>query len=137
LLVPDAPPENVTATAKSSTEINVLWDPPPVDKQNGIITKYKVSYWKTVSQSVTVKYVTGTSTPLDNLEMYTFYTINVQAYTSAGGGNISSNIMTRTMEGRKYNNIFSIQFGKVKHHQFIDSRIHYYDEYNAQVQYMS
>lgn len=42
--VPSAPPMNVTLEAASSTSVIVRWEPPPKEKQNGVITGYKVRY---------------------------------------------------------------------------------------------
>ncbi|KAF4526119.1 hypothetical protein B566_EDAN007613 [Ephemera danica] len=42
--MPDEAPQNVTLEAASSQSIIVRWEPPPVSKQNGIITGYKIRY---------------------------------------------------------------------------------------------
>lgn len=42
--VPGAPPRNVTAEATSTHSVLVQWSPPPVDRQNGVITGYKLRY---------------------------------------------------------------------------------------------
>lgn len=40
--VPTAPPQNVAIQSATATQLDVTWDPPPVDAQNGDIQGYKV-----------------------------------------------------------------------------------------------
>lgn len=42
-LVPTAPPQNVVVQSSTATQLDVTWDPPPLDAQNGDIQGYKVS----------------------------------------------------------------------------------------------
>lgn len=42
--VPTAPPQNVVIQAATATQLDVTWDPPPVDAQNGDIQGYKVRF---------------------------------------------------------------------------------------------
>jgi hypothetical protein len=44
--VPSAAPVDVRAAALDSRSIKVTWNPPPVDKHNGKITKYVIKYQK-------------------------------------------------------------------------------------------
>lgn len=41
---PSAPPTNVRVTAKNATALNVHWNPPPLDTQNGKLSGYKVKH---------------------------------------------------------------------------------------------
>lgn len=41
--VPTAPPQNVVVQSSTATQLDVTWDPPPLDAQNGDIQGYKVS----------------------------------------------------------------------------------------------
>ena len=43
-LVPSQPPKNVNAMAVTSQSILVLWNPPPLSDQNGVLTGYKILY---------------------------------------------------------------------------------------------
>lgn len=43
LLVPTSPPQNVVVQSSTATQLDVTWDPPPLDAQNGDIQGYKVS----------------------------------------------------------------------------------------------
>lgn len=40
--MPTAPPQNVAIQSATATQLDVTWDPPPVDAQNGDIQGYKV-----------------------------------------------------------------------------------------------
>lgn len=42
--VPTAPPQNVAIQSATATQLDVTWDPPPVDAQNGDIQGYKVRF---------------------------------------------------------------------------------------------
>lgn len=43
ILVPTAPPQNVVIQSSTATQLDVTWDPPPLDAQNGDIQGYKVT----------------------------------------------------------------------------------------------
>lgn len=43
ILVPTSPPQNVVVQSSTATQLDVMWDPPPLDAQNGDIQGYKVS----------------------------------------------------------------------------------------------
>lgn len=40
--VPTAPPQNVAIQTATATQLDVTWEPPPEDAQNGDIQGYKV-----------------------------------------------------------------------------------------------
>lgn len=42
--VPTAPPQNVAILSATATQLDVTWDPPPEDAQNGDIQGYKVIF---------------------------------------------------------------------------------------------
>ena len=103
---PDAAPENVSATALSSTEIEVSWKQVPYCDQNGVITMYEIKYepW----ECELIQYI-NTNSPvlamnLTGLEEYVEYDITVRAYTSEGPGPYSDPPVTeRTLEnGKKF-----------------------------------
>ncbi len=94
----------MTASASSSTTIEVTWDiVPPID-QNGIITMYEVLYQPLetfdgaiMTQTMNVS-GSAMSVVLSDLEEFVNYTISVRAYTSVGAGNYSSEITVLTLE---------------------------------------
>ena len=101
---PSSPPSNVMATATSPTSIMVTWDVvPPID-QNGVITMYEVLYEpletfnRAIMSNTTTVDGTATAVNLTGLEEYVNYTISVRAYTSAGEGPYSTEIIESTAE---------------------------------------
>lgn len=42
VLVPTSPPQSVVVQSSTATQLDVTWDPPPLDAQNGDIQGYKV-----------------------------------------------------------------------------------------------
>ncbi len=98
----------MTASASSSTTIEVTWDiVPPID-QNGNITMYEVLYQSLetfdgaiMTQTMIVMSPDITSLTLMSLEEYVIYNISVRAYTSAGPGVYSEGTEERTFEDGK------------------------------------
>ena len=106
---PASPPDSVTATVMSSTEILVRWDiVPPID-QNGIITMYEVLYepQETFGGTIGSSMMTAsqTSTLITGLQEFVSYDISVRAYTSIGEGPYSGEIVATTLEDSEYRNI--------------------------------
>lgn len=110
--VPSAPPLNLRAEAKSSTEISVAWDAPERDHWNGILLGYYVGYQMSLMpealeinptmgfsfKTVEVRSHYGGETVLSNLNKYTEYHIIVQAYTSQGSGPPTKEVSVQTLE---------------------------------------
>ena len=99
--VPATPPQNVQATAISSTEIMVTWGEIPGLDQNGIITDYEVQIEPLqfpADISVDLLTTTSLSIVVIGLQEYVFYNINVRAYTSVGPGPYSDPVTERTFE---------------------------------------
>ena len=85
------PPQNVVATALSSTEIEVSWEEVPAIDQNGIIIMYEVQYEPLQTFGVLLIQTVNITAPatmmnLTDLEEYVEYNITVRAYTSVGPG---------------------------------------------------
>ena len=104
IVVPNAPPANVTGNNVTSTSIFVQWDEVPADNQNGIIVNYTVTYEKVPSVNPGTKIVIAprTNATLTGLEKYTNYSITVFASTAKGGGSRSDPIIVITDEDSKY-----------------------------------
>ena len=103
--VPATPPQNVQATAISSTEIMVTWDEIPGLDQNGIITDYEVQIEPLDFPAdifVDLLNTTTLSIVVTGLEEYVFYNISVRAYTSVGPGPYSDPVTERTLEDGNY-----------------------------------
>ncbi|XP_048349553.1 protein sidekick-1 isoform X2 [Sphaerodactylus townsendi] len=91
---PAMPPQNVQINALSASQLEVTWEPPPVDSQNGNIQGYKVCYWEADSQNETEKvkvlFLPETNIRLKNLTSYTKYLTRISAFNAAGDGPKSS-----------------------------------------------
>ena len=98
---PATPPQNVSATAISSTKITVIWREVPAIDQNGIITNYEVQFEPlqfTETLMTSTVNTTDLSIVIDSLEEYIEYSISVRAYTSVGSGPYSDPVIERTLE---------------------------------------
>ncbi|XP_073693738.1 LOW QUALITY PROTEIN: receptor-type tyrosine-protein phosphatase delta-like [Garra rufa] len=100
---PSAPPQEVKCTSPSSTSILVSWKPPPVELQNGIMTKYTVQYAATEGDDTSLQQVSDIPPEkyhylLENLEKWTEYRVTVSAHTEAGEGPESLPQLIRTEE---------------------------------------
>ena len=87
----------------SSTSINVTWEEVPVVQQNGIITKYTITYRSLTENhngnvTVTPPALTGEIT---DLREYVEYNITVFASTMKGDGPHSTAIVVRTDQDSK------------------------------------
>lgn len=102
-LEPSAPPQDISCTSPSSTSILVSWKPPPVEKQNGIITGYSIKYIGIDGEDVKPHEILGISSDstqylLEQLEKWTEYRISVTAHTDVGPGPESLAVLIRTDE---------------------------------------
>ncbi|XP_065214717.1 cell adhesion molecule Dscam1 isoform X2 [Planococcus citri] len=100
--VPSVPPENVKCMALTSQSIQISWNPPVAEGQNGVIQGYKVFYQPAEDWYEKNDYVTKTVTPLvttiGGLMKYTNYSFFVRAYTKPGDGVKSNPVYCRTEE---------------------------------------
>ena len=103
--VPDGPPLSIQATADTAFSINIMWSPPDLALQNGLITNYTLLHTTDPSQrldqrpSVTLSAAT-LSHRLTSLQAYTRYYISVAAATSVGFGPFA-NTSAITLRSRK------------------------------------
>lgn len=100
---PSAPPQDISCTSPSSTSILVSWKPPPVEKQNGIITAYSIKYIGIDGEDVKPHEILGISSDstqylLEQLQKWTEYRISVTAHTDVGPGPESLAVLIRTDE---------------------------------------
>ncbi|KAK3736615.1 hypothetical protein QZH41_018292 [Actinostola sp. cb2023] len=98
--VPDAFPVNVTGFNESSTELYLEWQPLKDKQWNGRPVGYKIFYSprKTYhKQTLTVSENT-TFVTLEKLYKYTWYTIQMAAFTSKGLGPKSPDVQLQTSE---------------------------------------
>ncbi|XP_066936906.1 receptor-type tyrosine-protein phosphatase S-like isoform X2 [Clytia hemisphaerica] len=83
--VPSASPENLTAIVRSSTQIDLSWDEPPFESQNGQIISYNI---QVIRDNQTEKSLNTTEQFYDvtNLRKFTNYTFLVSASNEIGEG---------------------------------------------------
>ena len=105
--VPGAPPQMVNAYPESSTSLRIVWEPPPENKQNGVIAYYKIFYVpKTRSDSeatvIEIKNANAREFVIDELMKWAGYRVWMLAGTSVGDGPKSSPIEIQTDEDGTY-----------------------------------
>ncbi|NXN87915.1 SDK2 protein, partial [Bombycilla garrulus] len=100
--VPTAAPQNVAVQATTATQLDVTWEPPPVESQNGDIQGYKIHFWEEQrpNRSARVKtlFLPENGVKLKNLTGYTSYWVSVAAFNAAGDGPRSSPVKARTQQ---------------------------------------
>ncbi|MED6284312.1 Protein sidekick-2 [Characodon lateralis] len=100
--VPTAPPQNVVVQSSTATQLDVTWDPPPLDAQNGDIQGYKIYFWEFQLQNETERlrtlFLPELGVKLKNLTGYTTYMISVTAFNAAGDGPRSLPTRGRTQQ---------------------------------------
>uniref|UniRef100_A0A671WZC6 Sidekick cell adhesion molecule 2 n=1 Tax=Sparus aurata TaxID=8175 RepID=A0A671WZC6_SPAAU len=97
-----APPQNVAIQSATATQLDVTWDPPPVDAQNGDIQGYKVYFWefqrKNETERLRTLFMPEGGVKLKNLTGYTTYMISVAPFNAAGDGPRSAPTRGRTQQ---------------------------------------
>ncbi|NXH50445.1 SDK2 protein, partial [Dicaeum eximium] len=100
--VPTAAPQNVAVQAATATQLDVTWEPPPVESQNGDIQGYKIHVWEEQRQNqsgrVKTLFLPETGVKLKNLTGYTSYWVSVAAFNAAGDGPRSPPVKARTQQ---------------------------------------
>nr|XP_021389851.1 protein sidekick-2 [Lonchura striata domestica] len=100
--VPTAAPRNVAVQAATATQLDVTWEPPPVESQNGDIQGYKIHFWEEQrpngSARVKTLFLPESGVKLKNLTGYTSYWVSVAAFNAAGDGPRSPPVKARTQQ---------------------------------------
>uniref|UniRef100_A0AAY4BPU2 Sidekick cell adhesion molecule 2b n=1 Tax=Denticeps clupeoides TaxID=299321 RepID=A0AAY4BPU2_9TELE len=100
--VPTAPPQNVAIQSSTATQLDVTWDPPPLENQNGDIQGYKIYYWefqrKNETERLRTLFLPEGGVKLKNLTGYTTYMISVAPFNAAGDGPRSPPTRGRTQQ---------------------------------------
>ncbi|XP_060911472.1 protein sidekick-1-like isoform X1 [Labrus mixtus] len=99
---PSVAPQSIRVSAVSPSILEVTWDTPPLETQNGLIQGYKIHYWErekqNQSEKVKVIFVPDTRVHLTNLTSYTPYLVTLTAFNTAGDGPPSDPRGARTMQ---------------------------------------
>uniref|UniRef100_A0A665U8E0 Sidekick cell adhesion molecule 1a n=1 Tax=Echeneis naucrates TaxID=173247 RepID=A0A665U8E0_ECHNA len=90
-------------SAVSPSILEITWDTPPLETQNGLIQGYKViHYWErdrqNQSEKVKMIFVPDTHVHLTNLTSYTPYLVTLTAFNTAGDGPPSDPRGARTLQ---------------------------------------
>uniref|UniRef100_A0A663NB43 Sidekick cell adhesion molecule 1 n=1 Tax=Athene cunicularia TaxID=194338 RepID=A0A663NB43_ATHCN len=97
---PALAPQNIQVNSLSASQLELTWDPPPADSQNGNIQGYKIYYWESDIQNDTEKvkvlFLPETTVRLKNLTSHTQYMVCISAFNAAGDGPRSSPSRGRT-----------------------------------------
>ncbi|TNM85271.1 hypothetical protein fugu_007542, partial [Takifugu bimaculatus] len=87
---PSVAPQSIRVSAASPSSLEVTWNTPPLETQNGLIQGYKIHYWERDKQNQTEKvkviFVPHTHVHLTNLTSYTPYLVTLTAFNTAGDG---------------------------------------------------
>ncbi|KAG8505148.1 Protein sidekick-2 [Galemys pyrenaicus] len=88
--VPTAAPRNVAVHGATATQLDVTWEPPPLESQNGDIQGYKIYFWEAERRNLTERlktlFLAENGVKLKNLTGYTAYMVSVAAFNAAGDG---------------------------------------------------
>ena len=99
--VPDTPPTIITSSSTRRNEIDVFWNPPPLELQNGLITHYNVCYevegGAQTEQCVGVSSSLTSTTLTMGISSGTTYLIRVAAATAVGLGPFSGDHQQMTL----------------------------------------
>ncbi|KAK2817285.1 hypothetical protein Q5P01_025476 [Channa striata] len=99
---PSVAPQSIRVSAVSPSILEVTWDTPPLETQNGLIQGYKIHYWEKDKQNQTEKvkviFVPDVSVHLTNLTSYTPYLATLTAFNMAGDGPPSDPRGARTLQ---------------------------------------
>ncbi|KAB0381550.1 hypothetical protein FD755_003467, partial [Muntiacus reevesi] len=87
---PAQAPQHVQVNPLTASQLEVAWEPPPPESQNGNIQGYKIYYWEADSQNDTEKmrvlFLPETTAKLKNLTSHTKYLVSISAFNAAGDG---------------------------------------------------
>uniref|UniRef100_A0A8C4MRQ0 Sidekick cell adhesion molecule 2 n=1 Tax=Equus asinus asinus TaxID=83772 RepID=A0A8C4MRQ0_EQUAS len=85
-----------------TTQLDVTWEPPPLESQNGDIQGYKIYFWEAQRQNVTERvktlFLAESGVKLKNLTGYTAYMVSVAAFNAAGDGPRSAPTRAQTQQ---------------------------------------
>ena len=102
ILVPSIAPPNAALFNTSSTSLEMEWSMLPRPSVNGIVTGYRIFIWKESTGAHTRWNVTvppmNVTSEIADLEKYTRYCGQIEAFTRIGTGPLSPVVCMRTSE---------------------------------------
>jgi protein tyrosine phosphatase len=87
---PSGPPQNLRTEVLNFSAIQVMWDPPLVNEQNGIIQGYQLNYMAFQGNFSKTKNISGTYFVASNLTAFTQYRFSIVAFTIIGPGPVTA-----------------------------------------------
>lgn len=84
-IAPSGAPQRLTSDVRSSRVVNISWQPPIEEQQNGDIRQYRITLRENPTGREWNMITVSTSHLLDFLHPYYNYTVRVAAYTVAVG----------------------------------------------------
>ncbi len=108
--VPSSSPNNVQTMTLSSSEIRVMWEEVDLIDQNGIITRYEVTYNREFDVGNQSNFTDRNTlnTTITGLDEFTEYNISVRAYTIVGPGPYSRAEREETDEDGNFNKVSGV-----------------------------
>ena len=97
LAAPSSYPMNISTVTILSTSFTLVWLPPPLTQQNGIITGYKISLEETKTKILTAYFTIATNITISSLNPFSVYNCSVAAITVATGP-FSSPVPVKTFQ---------------------------------------
>lgn len=99
-IAPGGPPQSVSAQPLNSTTLNLAWEPPLPQVQNGVIQQYIIKIIEVDTRMVTNLSTEATSVNVTSLHPYYTYSCAIAAETS-GVGPFSSPVVIQLPESGK------------------------------------
>ena len=96
ILAPSSPPLDFTATPTTSRSVYLTWSPPLPEDQNGVIVGYIINVMVLETGEQFQRISDANSLTLESLRPYTTYSCVIAAVNTAGVGQFSTAVMTRT-----------------------------------------
>ena len=96
--VPNASPQNIQAVPLSSTALSLTWQPPPLDRQNGIILGYFINMTEVDTDQHFLYTSNTTSLMVTGRHPHYTYSFKIAAETVVGRGPPSQAHMAMTLE---------------------------------------
>ena len=105
--VPSSAPQNIRSLLLTSTSAEILWDPSPLEDQNGLIQNYTLLITEVDTDRIFDKVVENDSITLQELQPLYTYQFVVAARTVVGLGPFSSRYSLQVPESGKYSGLLS------------------------------
>ncbi|XP_064392920.1 tyrosine-protein phosphatase Lar-like isoform X2 [Halichondria panicea] len=83
---PSGPPQNVRHGSLRDSSVQLFWSPPPLEDQNGIITRYNMYILNADNIVIARMPEVGVMTTIESLEEFTTFWFQLSAVTAAGEG---------------------------------------------------